>query len=170
LGQFHITEQWETIENAHLSKVYRYICTIGEPRGDMEAFKNDYFHRSRVAWFRASDTLRAPHIGQTLVESAQAIGVPRDKLDLRACMEAYDLHAFPATSAFPDVLEMLPRWRDLGIRFGIVTNAYHPMWMRDIELDEHGLLEFFPECRISAADVGYLKPHPAIIERRCAGV
>jgi putative hydrolase of the HAD superfamily len=52
--------------------------------------------------------------------------------------------------------------RDRGIRFGIVTNAFQPMTLRDIEMKTHGLLDYFPECRLSAADVGYLKPSPKI--------
>ena len=43
---------------------------------------------------------------------------------------------------------------------------------RDVEIDEHGLLEFFADsCRFSAADVGYLKPHPVIFEQalQCVG-
>jgi putative hydrolase of the HAD superfamily len=38
------------------------------------------------------------------------------------------------------------------------------MWIRDIEIGQHGLLPYFPDCRISAADVGYLKPHPTIFK------
>jgi putative hydrolase of the HAD superfamily len=60
---------------------------------------------------------------------------------------------------------------DNGIKVGIVTNAYQPMWLRDIEIQFHGILDFFPDCRISAADVGYLKPHPAIFQAalNCCG-
>lgn len=61
----------------------------------------------------------------------------------------------------PPVLELL---RDHGIRLGIVTNAYQPMTMRDQELIDLGLRDYFPTCRFSAADVGYLKPHPNIFK------
>jgi FMN phosphatase YigB (HAD superfamily) len=33
-----------------------------------------------------------------------------------------------------------------------------------VEIEAHGILVHFPDCRISAADVGYLKPHPAIFQ------
>jgi putative hydrolase of the HAD superfamily len=36
--------------------------------------------------------------------------------------------------------------------------------MRDFELTDHGILDFFPDCRVTAADAGYLKPHPEIFE------
>jgi FMN phosphatase YigB (HAD superfamily) len=38
--------------------------------------------------------------------------------------------------------------------------------MREVELIDHGidLNKFFPTCRFSAADFGYLKPHPSIFQ------
>ena len=47
---------------------------------------------------------------------------------------------------------------------GLITNASTPMWLRDTELEEVGLLHYFSDCRLSAVDVGYLKPHPAIFQ------
>ena len=38
------------------------------------------------------------------------------------------------------------------------------MAMRDAELIAHGLIDFFPDCRLSAADAGYLKPDKRIFE------
>jgi putative hydrolase of the HAD superfamily len=38
------------------------------------------------------------------------------------------------------------------------------MWLRDKELEDFDLLKYFDDCRFSAADVGYLKPHPRIFE------
>src|SRR5690606_15877365 len=37
-----------------------------------------------------------------------------------------------------------------------------------MELHGLSLIEYFPDCRISAADAGYLKPHPAIFEHALA--
>lgn len=72
---------------------------------------------------------------------------------------------------FAEVPEVLKLLHENGIKVGIVTNAYQPMWLRDVEIQMHGLLDFFPDCRISAADVGYLKPHPAIFQAalNCCG-
>ncbi len=65
---------------------------------------------------------------------------------------------------FPEVPEIINLLLRNHIKIGIVTNAYQPMWQRDIEIQEYGLFDYFPDCRISAADVGYLKPHPAIFQ------
>ena len=96
--------------------------------------------------------------------SAVALGASADTLDTRRCLDAYRWKALPGTVTFAEVPETLALLRTHGIKFGIVTNAPQPMWLRDIEMKEHGLYDFFPDCRISAADVGYLKPHPAIFQ------
>jgi FMN phosphatase YigB (HAD superfamily) len=65
---------------------------------------------------------------------------------------------------FPEAFEVLALLRERDIKLGVVTNAFQPMWLRDIEMQALGLLDFFPTCRFSAADVGYLKPHPNIFD------
>ena len=66
---------------------------------------------------------------------------------------------------YPDVLEILPEFEQHGIELGIITNASHPMQQRDRELELTGILDHFPRCRLSAADVGWLKPHQTIFEQ-----
>ena len=77
-------------------------------------------------------------------------------------LRAYDWKAVPGTVVFPDVFPVLDELRSRGIRLGVVTNSSQPMSLRDHELRQHGLLPYFPDCRLAAADVGYLKPHPRI--------
>jgi putative hydrolase of the HAD superfamily len=38
------------------------------------------------------------------------------------------------------------------------------MWMRDSELVAYNLIQYF-DARVTAADIGYLKPHPFIYHR-----
>ncbi|MBZ0305595.1 MAG: HAD-IA family hydrolase, partial [Anaerolineae bacterium] len=86
-------------------------------------------------------------------------------IDMEACLEAYDVQPVPGVTAFPDILTELPVLRSYGLTFGIVTNAFQPMVLRDVELSTAGIMEFFEDtCRISAADIGYLKPHVRIFE------
>ncbi len=100
------------------------------------------------------------------------VGVPAERIDEKALLTAYNWGPVEGVVPFPDVLETLPLIRAAGIKTAIVTNSPQPMWMRDIELEAYGLIEHFIDCRMSAADVGYLKPHPAIFEATlaCLGV
>lgn len=155
---------WETRERALLRGVFDWVCSDVHPLTDFEALNDEFMSRTQQAWENARASLRAPNVGAVLIETLVAVGVPPGSLTERRCLESYRWGAAPGSVVFPDVVDALKLMRSHGIRFGIVTNAFQPMWLRDVELEEHGLLEFFPECRISAADVGYLKPHPSIFE------
>lgn len=153
---------WERMENPHVTAVYEHLCTLGEVKGGLAAYSKEYFTRTRTAWFKAHNSLVAPHVGRVIIETATVLGIPQDKLDMRACLEAYGWGIIDGVTLFPDVMSTLKLLQEKGIKLGIITNAYQPMWMRDNELEQYGLLEYFPDCRFSAADFGYLKPHPDI--------
>lgn len=155
-------QNWEEVEGQHLPGVYEYFCSLGVPNCDFEGFAQLFRERTREAWTSARTTLIAPHLGRVLRESAAALDIPVDKFEERTCLELYKWGAVKGTGVFPDVIEALTLLRDQGLKFGLVTNAFQPMWMRDAEMTEHGLIDFFPSCRFSAADVGCLKPHPDI--------
>jgi putative hydrolase of the HAD superfamily len=163
--------RWEAMEVQHLNRVFEYICRQHRPLDSFELFVTEYATRTRSAWESARNNLRAPHLGRILVDTACALGIPNDVLDMRRCLEEYRWSKVEGTVLFPDVDEALTLFRTRGLKMGIVTNAHQPMWIRDHELEVHGLLKHFPSCRFSAADVGYLKPHPNIFEMalKCLG-
>ncbi len=158
----HFSSNWEEIEARHLRGLYTFLCDTIEPFSDEDSFTETYIQNTRDAWSSARTTLVAPHLGRIILETASTLGIPAESLDERACLQAYQWGAVPGTSPFPDVIDSLTLLRERGLRMGIVTNAFQPMWMRDEELKQHGLFDFFPECRFSAADVGRLKPHADI--------
>ncbi len=151
---------WLSLHQRSLSGVVDYLRTL-HPL-DAEAFAQAYRNNVSSAWAAARQGLRAPNIGGAMVEAAAALGVPKERIDLQKLLKAYNWGRVNGTEPFPDVIETLTLLRAAGLRFGIITNAEFPMALRDLELEGHGLAEFFPECRFSAADHGYLKPHPSI--------
>lgn len=155
-------DDWETLETRNLHGVYRYLREQGHMLGGLTPFMQEYTRRARDAWGSARLTLEAPHVGRVLVATAEACGVPPGTLDEDACLKAYDWDGHLHAKVFPDVPPALRLLQQTPLRLGIVTNAFQPMWMRDLELARYGLRDFFPTCRFSAADVGYLKPHPRI--------
>jgi HAD superfamily hydrolase (TIGR01549 family) len=165
------TTLWMDAERPHLERVFAHINTQ-HPLSSVDMYIHEYTMRVQRAWANARSNLVAPHLGRILVDTAIALGVPDDVLDPHACMEAYEWDVVDGTRVFPDVIGFLQYLRDHGIRTAIITNSFHPAELRDRELAALGLLEFFPECRITAADVGYLKPHPDIFSHTlaCLGV
>ncbi len=155
---------WERRERTLLRSVYDYTRAELHPLDDFEALLDTFMVRTRTAWENARASLRAPNLGTVLAETLTDLGVPAGRINLRRVLEAYPWGTTPGAVVFPDALEILPLLHQHGVRTGIVTNAYQPMWLRDREIEQFGLLPHFPDCRISAADVGYLKPHPAIFE------
>jgi FMN phosphatase YigB (HAD superfamily) len=156
--------EWEARDQELMRGVYEYVHTQVQPLDDFDALLKAFRNSTRDAWEIGRNNLRAPHLGRVLVEALVTVGVPADALDERRCLEAYNWSAAPGVVTFPDAPPALELLIEKGVRIGIVTNAHQPMWMRDLELEQFGLLEYFPECRISAADAGYLKPHPHIFE------
>ncbi|MEO8397161.1 MAG: HAD family hydrolase [Chloroflexota bacterium] len=162
---------WPALERQHLRLLFDYVGAEIQPIENFDAFCAEFGTRMADAWVLARSTMRAPNLGTVLVETTVAFGVPADALDTRRCLEAYQWEAIPGTKLFPEVPQTLTLLRQHGLKIGIVTNAHQPMWIRDVEITAHGLFDFFPDCRISAADVGYLKPHPMIFQAalRCTG-
>lgn len=165
------SNDWPSLERQHLRGMFDFIQTEVHPIENFDAYCAEFGSRMQDAWTSARSTMRAPNLGTILVETAVASGVPADKLDTRRCLQAYDWGVIPGTRMFPEVPQTLALLREQGLKIGIVTNAHQPMWIRDIEITAHGLFDFFPDCRVSAADVGYLKPHPLIFQTalRCTG-
>ncbi len=163
------TQDWNEYERNHLSKIYEFIVGDAVVVPSLNTSSADEFvftmrTLTRQAWLDAERGLRAPSLGSVLQRALQNIGVPDAAIRLEECLKAYDWQPLTGVQAFPDVLEVLPMLAASGIKLGVITNAYQPMWMRDRELQALGLLPFMSDCRLSAADVGYLKPHPAIFQ------
>lgn len=165
------TENWEIRETKHLRGVFDYICREIYPLSDWESYSREYFQRVRDAWQGARESLIAPHLGRILVDTAVALGIAEGSVSVQECLDAYNWAAPESTFAFPDVPDAMKVLHKNNIKVGIVTNAFQPMSLRDIEMKAHGILDYFPDCRLSAADVGYLKPHPKIFEAamQCLG-
>ncbi len=165
-------DDWAELEARHIGGVIDYLRDQAGYTVELDAFARELRDRTTQAWAQARQDLRAPHLGRLLFETAVALGVPPNAIDAERCMFAYNWDAISGTVIFPDVPPCLKLLHDHGIGVGIVTNAYQPMALREIELRTHRLLDFFPSCRLSAADVGYLKPHPYIFKAalECAGV
>ena len=157
---------WETAYHKHMASVFDFLDSSIMP---MEVSKEVFITRGWETtlnnWVEARETLSAPHVGKILIEISKNFGVPENQLDMQDLMDAYGWEPFPGVRPFEDALEVLPDLKASGVKIGLVTNAAQPITIRERELEAFGLIDFIEEhCRVSAADVGYLKPHPAIFE------
>lgn len=158
-----VTQDWREVEAERLGRVLRFLDQELSPTGiALGQLVERYTQRTRESWMKARANLRAPNMPEILQQTLTELGVDGAACFADEILRAYDWNVVPGTVVFPDVFPALTLLRSRGIRLGVVTNSSQPMSLRDCELREHGLLPYFPDCRLAAADVGYLKPHPRI--------
>lgn len=160
---------WYELEAPRLIGVHTYLSSLTDrPIPAARTLIDDYQERTMQAWASARHSLIAPHMPSILIDSLSQLGIDRALLERDALLRAYNWNVVPGTSVFPDVFPMLKTLRSAGLKLGIVTNASQPIALRDAEIAGHGLIDYFPDCRLAAADVGYLKPHRRIFEAALA--
>lgn len=160
---------WFEYDRAHLRNVYDDVSAL-HPLPDFDVVAELHQAITMEMWMEGGRTLEAPNLGRVLAETLRRSGVPEDKIDVTACLEVYDWQGLPGVIPFPEVPDVIDTLREKGLRLGIITNAYQPMWMRDRELSLLGLDPDLFECRTSSADHGNLKPHPAVFEHTLQGL
>jgi HAD superfamily hydrolase (TIGR01549 family) len=156
---------WVDYRRSHLELVYDFVhdelYPLHKPNS-REEFIAAAVRAIETAWGESIGTMRAPHIGTCIAQALQTIGVPGELLHRERLLRAYEWGPVDGVRVFPDVAEVLPILLESGLLLGIVTNSSQPMWLRDIELRAFGLSDYINGPRVSAADVGWLKPHAHI--------
>lgn len=159
------------LELPHFTQLRDYLTQAGHDLPPVNVMLDVFRIRAMYRWEVGRETMVAPQLLPILRNMlTEDFGVDASALDDDTLRTHYNWNKVPGTKIFPEVPSVLTQLIDAGIKIGIVTNAFQPMIMRDVELVEHDLLQYFPTCRFSACDVGYLKPHPAIFETALACV
>ncbi len=150
---------WVTYTRGCLRPVYDYLVAEGHAVPGLDQMTRTYGEQARHVW----DTVCEPHWIcprhiDILRNTLQALNVAVEKLDLEKLQRLYRISLAPGVKVYQDVDEVLVTLRNQGIKIGLITNSELPMWMRDVELGKLGILDFI-EVRLTAGDVGHLKPH-----------
>lgn len=148
----------------HLRNVYAYLTEQGFdlPADDLffESFGQVIMHM----WQEAKKSWDGVRFQVVMERTFQEIGLNLNDIDMEAVLQVYNWQPVPGVRPFVDTIPTLQALKQQGYKIGLVTNAMQPMWMRDVELLEYGLIDFFDAC-ITSGDTGYMKPHPEIYHR-----
>lgn len=133
---------------------------------DGAALATSFGRNTRNAWdyARENDHHVAVSMGGVLYRVLEELGLSADEIDIDQLMRRSNWRPFPGVALYPDTHDVLDEIRARGYKIGLITNAFQPMWMRDIELECYHLLDRL-DARITSGDTGFMKPHPAIFWR-----
>ena len=144
-----------------LRPVHEYLRLAGHPVPNLEWFAYIYSEQAHVAWDRVCPPeWSCPRQIDILADTVRALNLEFEAIQMEPLQRRYAWQAMPGVRMFPDTPGVLQALRAEGLQIGLLTNSDLPMWMRDGELRDLGLLDAI-DVRLTAGDVGRLKPHYA---------
>lgn len=155
---------WEQFFGPRTNTIHRYLCEDGHKLPPADEFYSIIDQATRATWEEAKKTWIIPSIGDMLLQVFIDLGLDVDRIDIHQILVVYDWAPLPGVVPYDDTHVVLQEIRNRGYKIGLLTNSFLPMWMRDVELEEYALMEYL-DARLTAADVGYLKPHPYIYQK-----
>lgn len=153
-----------SISRPHVGRLHHYLAGLGHPLPDEETFCRMYQTAVTNAWTEAKKTWAGVSVTHILQTCFTELALDPSQIDLNAALRAYDWQPVPGVCLYGDTIPVLEALRRRPYKLGLITNSMMPMWMRDIELQAYGILEYFT-VRLTSGDVGYMKPHPQIYQQ-----
>lgn len=155
---------WQDFILAKNANIHAYLTAAGHPLPPLEEFFKLVGERISQGWEEAKKTWAGLSFAHVLRQVFTDLNLDLERIDLDEVMRVFDWGPIPGVVPYPDAIPVLTELRQRGYKIGLVTNSFHPMWMRDVELRAYDLLDFF-DARVTSGDTGYMKPHPAIFWR-----
>lgn len=159
--------EWHEFTRPMADNVYDHLAAQGHSLGERDRFFQLLREHVQQEWELAKEDWSGANFENALREALGEAGADMDRVDLEETMRAYDWRPMPGVDVYDDARAVLDALRERGYQIGLITNSFLPMWMRDVELQHYGLLDYF-DARLTSGDAGYMKPHPAIYEQMLA--
>lgn len=151
---------WRDLRRKQIRPMYEYLAGRGYLLPSLEEMANTYDDFKQAAWENISGPeWFSPNSLDTLRATFEEYSLNVDTGELPGLLRLFEWGPMPGERIFPDAVTVLQEIVSSGLRTGLLTNASSPMWLRDRELEALGLLEYL-QVRMTAGDVGHLKPHP----------
>lgn len=154
---------WSELTITHLDPVIDYLISEGYELPEKTAVHKQYYETIMGAWENARKTGIAVSIGNIFRQCLARWNVPVDAL--AAVMDVYaragGVGVVDGVELYDETIPVLDYLKTNGYKIGLVTNSMSTMKMRDVELREYGIIDYF-DARVTSGDVGYIKPDPRI--------
>ena len=155
---------WTEIRQDHLRPIYRQLTEAGHSLPELVEVAEMYNAFNHDAWQSTEPPDWVPPRQLDVLRlTLRTLKVHVSEGELEEIQQLFAWGPVPGVRVYPDAVGVLRELRQAGVRTGLMTNAASPMWMRDRELEKLGLLAYL-DVRMTAADVGHLKPHPRAFE------
>lgn len=152
---------WRADAPRRLHRIYAHLAHEGHALPSLDWFSRVYIETTTDAWNHIGPPdWVAPHQGQILMGVLWKLGIDTQGYGPEDLVWLLEWGVPKGVAPYPEVADTLRALRGAGLRLGLLTNASLPMAIRDVELEAFDLKDLF-DVRVSAADVGRLKPHPA---------
>jgi putative hydrolase of the HAD superfamily len=155
---------WREFVTPKYANIHQYLVETGHNPPPAEELLPLFFSNVRQVWEEAKQTWAGARLTDALWRSFATAELNLQQINMDEVLHAFNWTPCPGVRPFDDAHAVLNELERQGYKLGLITNAFQPMWQRDIELREYGLLNYFP-ARITSGDTGFMKPHPAIYWR-----
>ena len=85
------------------------------------------------------------------------------KSSLQELLKVYYKQVYREREVFPEVSAVLHQLSLWGVSMGIISNTTNPVFMKELELEDSGLKNYF-DFTIYSSCVPFRKPHPSIFQ------
>ncbi len=160
----HAEYSWIEYNRPRWATIHDFFTADGHTLPNKDDFAHTIQLCMRRQWEEALPVWGSASFIDGLVEALAEMGVGRDLYDLDHLLELYNWQPVPGVKPFDDTHAVLTELKARGYQIGLITNAFQPMWMRDIELNAFDLMKYI-DARITSGDTRFMKPHPAIYWR-----
>lgn len=152
---------WMSSSRECWQPIHEHLTAAGHPMPSLDYVAQVFTDQVRAAWDKVTGPeWICPRQIDILHDTLTALNFSMERPEVEKLQRLYGWKGGAGVRLFDDTLEVLTTLRAAGLKIGLVTNADMPMWMRDVELQNLSILEHI-EVRLTAGDVGRLKPHPA---------
>jgi putative hydrolase of the HAD superfamily len=137
------------------------LTAIGQ---DEQPELTEHFREEYEPLFWAPGTIEEIEYPQLVRRLLHDFEIEVDEHQLDGFLEAEHRAWDPARVLAAQTHPLLEALRGLGLRLGLVSNAFDPGWLLHRDLEQMGLAERL-DFSVFSSEVGLRKPHPAIFER-----